>query len=115
MESQLYTKSWICHCIMMFSRVAYPILGIAYWQKAYKGRHEYEGINQEFVTQTEPFVKMFIILFIPLGIILDVMVWRCRSRANWIFYYELVSTLAQGLVPMNYGEFQLLFWFMFYF
>ena len=30
-QRSLYTKSWLIHMIMMFSRVAYLILGIAYW------------------------------------------------------------------------------------
>lgn len=27
----LHTRAWIIHMIMMFSRIAYPLLGIAFW------------------------------------------------------------------------------------
>ena len=34
-KSILCTRAWLIHIILMFSRVAYPIMGIALWQKAY--------------------------------------------------------------------------------
>ena len=44
-QASLYTKSWMIHCVMMFSRVAYPLLGIAFWQKAYDGKDENPVLN----------------------------------------------------------------------
>lgn len=30
-KHSLYNKSWLIHIVMTFSRIAYPILGIAHW------------------------------------------------------------------------------------
>ena len=51
---------------------------------------------------------MSIIVLIPLGVILDILIWRRRRLAKWLFYYELLSILSQGFVPFNFGDFQLI-------
>ena len=79
--------------IMMFSRIAYPILGIAYWQKAYEGVDDYDELNRDFVEKSEPILKMIMIVTIPFGVLLDILVWRRRHYAVWLFYYELFSIL----------------------
>ena len=30
-KHSLYTRAWITHSVMMFTRVLYPLLGIALW------------------------------------------------------------------------------------
>ena len=49
LESSLVTKAWITHIIMMVSRIVYPLLGVAYWQKAYRHYEKNENIEKGFV------------------------------------------------------------------
>ena len=47
-----------------------------------------------------------IIALIPLGVLLDLLVWRRRHLAGWLIYYESLSIFVQGFVPFNFGDFQ---------
>lgn len=107
-QYSLYNKSWLIHIVMTFSRVVYPVLGIAHWQKAYNSRREYDNLNHEFIDKSEAVIKTIIIALIPVGVILDLLIWRYRHLANWVIYYEFVQILLQGFVPFQYGDFQLL-------
>ena len=69
---------------------------------------EYEELNRDFVEKSEPVIKMILIALIPIGVLLDIIIWRRRQFANWLLYYELVSILLQGFVPFNFGDFQLI-------
>ena len=70
--------------MMMFSRVVYPLLGIAYWQKAYETKHEREqdtssdseSLNLDFISATETYVKVTIYVLIVPGIVLDIVAWK---------------------------------------
>ena len=106
-QESLYTKSWLIHIIMMFSRIVYPILGIAYWQKAYKGKDKLDEqlLNQDFVDKSEPVIKIILISLIPIGVLLDILICRRRHLANLLFYYEMISILLQGFVPFDFGDF----------
>jgi len=76
-QEGLYTKSWLIHCLTILSRVVYPLLGIARWQLAYKGRERTEEVNQEFADMSEKYIKTTIIVLIPLGALLDILcLWR---------------------------------------
>ena len=48
-EEALYMKAQLAHVVVMLGRVVYPVMGIAYWQKAYEKLDEREDINLEFV------------------------------------------------------------------
>ena len=63
-------------------------------------------VNQDFVEVTEPYLKIMIIAWLPLGLILCAII-RCYPKfASWILYYELISTcMIQGFIPFNYGDF----------
>ena len=54
----------------------------------------------------------------PLGIILDILIWRRRKFANLIIYYEQLSAVIGMFTPHAYGEFDLfiisMWWFMIY-
>ena len=109
----LFTKAWLIHCVAMLSRVIWPIFKLSYWQKAYEGRKELKDkFDDEFVTATKPYVIPTIISLIVLGIVLDVIVWRRRHLAQWIFYYECLSNIVQAFAPFDYGSFSNLFWLM---
>ena len=47
-EAGLYTKSWLCHCLMTISRVIYPLMNFAYWQEGFKNREKIVNLNQDF-------------------------------------------------------------------
>ena len=49
---------------------------------------------------------------IGIGVLLDVVVWKWRERANLILYYELISFLIQASVPFDYGDFEQLVLFI---
>lgn len=93
LEENLYTKTWLCHCVMMLSRVVYPLLGIAYWQRGFKERESNLKLDQDFATQIETPLKTIIIAFIPIGVLLDVIAWKYRSFAKWFIYYEGISMI----------------------
>ena len=43
-----------------------------------------------------------------MGFLLNIMVWRWRSLAKYIFCYELLFMIVHGLIPLNYGGFKLM-------
>ena len=53
-------------------------------------------------------VQAIIIALLPIGVILDILMFRWRWFANCVIYYEVVSVIFQTFVPFDYGEFQLL-------
>ena len=108
MERGLQTKTLIAHTVMMLSRVGFSSLGQSYWQKAFKTREENQFLDQQFVELTMPYVKIFIIALLPIGLILDLLTWRRRKFGNLIVYYEVLSNLVQAFVPFDYGNFELL-------
>ena len=41
---------------------------------------------------------------VVLGTVLDVIVWKQRRYANLLIYYELISLICHGFLPLNYGN-----------
>ena len=80
-------------------------MGSSYWQQAFKNRAEYEDLNLEFVEQSMTTVKALIIALLPIGVILNILIWKWRWFANFVIYYEVASTIMQSFVPFDYGEF----------
>lgn len=58
--------------------------------------------------EIESYVKIAIIVLIPIGLTLDILALRWKKIANFIVYQEAVSTIAQAFVPHDYGNFDLL-------
>ena len=102
-EEALYMKAQLAHVVVMLGRVVYPLMGLAYWQKAYEKLDEREDINLEFVKSSESIVKIAVVTMIVLGVLLDMLVWRARKFANLILYYEMFGVLIQGFVPYDLG------------
>ena len=63
-------------------------------------------MNLDFVERSQSAIKVAIIALIPMGVILDLLVWRWRHLANYLIYFELINMLIQALVPLNYGDFR---------
>lgn len=38
-----------------------------------------------------------------LGILINILIWKYRSYANLIIYFETLDALIGGLMPLNYG------------
>ena len=104
LESSLCYRAWVFHCIISLSRVVYPLLGIAYWQKAFQRRSHNQNFDQDFLDENEDIIKGVIIALIPLGFIIDFVCYWRRDFAKVIFYYEMLSVFVQGFVPINHGD-----------
>ena len=89
----------------MALRVIYAIFGVAFWQKGYGDYKENEKFDVEFVANTEKFVKATIITLIPIGILLDILVWRYRRYASLLYIYEMLSLIVHSFVPFDGGDF----------
>ena len=90
----------------MCTRILYPFLGIAYWQKGYRDLDENQDVDKVFARKIETPLKMIIIAMIVIGVVIDIVAWRCRTFAKWIIYYEAVSLSIQALVPFRFGDFE---------
>jgi hypothetical protein len=49
---------------------------------------------------------------IPIGIFLDVIIWRRRHLAFLIVYYEFLSLLIQSFCPYDFGNFKYIIVFL---
>ena len=93
----------------MVSRVAHSIMGQSYWQRAFKENTDDPSVNTEFVRKVEPYVVTVIGVLIFIGVILDIIVWRWRYLAKWLFYLELLNRFVLGgFCPFDYGGFRTL-------
>jgi len=54
----------------------------------------------------KPYLLGSIITMIPIGLALDVIVWRRRHLASLLVYYELLSLIIQTFCPYDYGNFK---------
>ena len=88
----------------MLSRITFPLFGIAYWQKAYANKDKIEQLNHEFVENSESAMTIVMIVIITLGVLLNILAWRRRRFASYIFYLEIVFLIVQSLQPVNMGD-----------
>ena len=89
----------------MFTRIFYPLLGIAYWQKGYRDLDANQDVDKEFARKIETPLKTLIMAMVVIGVVIDIVTWRCRTFAKWIIFYECVSLCIQSLVPFRFGDF----------
>ena len=89
----------------MLSRVIWSILGVAWWQKAFRDRHNNESLNQEVIDRIEYPIKCICIAMLPVGVLVNICGWYSRRFANLITVYEVLVVMLQMLVPYNYGDF----------
>ena len=73
------------------TRIAYLILGKSHWKRSFEEYESLPEVNHSFVRAIEPYVITATLVMLPLGVILDIAVWRYRHLAKWIFYFEIVS------------------------
>ena len=106
MKSMLCTRAWLIHTILMFSRVAYPVVGIAFWQKAYNKDNvkEIPDLNVDLANDSETGVKYTVIALICIGILLDLVIWKNRKYASLLVYFELCNMCLHAMLPMKFGE-----------
>ena len=79
--------------VVTFSRILYPLLGNAYWQKAYLSRAELTNIDQDFIERSMGPIKTAIVGYVIAGFLLDLLVWRRRKYASWIIYFECIVAI----------------------
>ena len=99
MERSLQTKAFVIHSFMTATRVFFSLLGQSYWQKGFNSRKENPTLRHDFSENIESYVRIAIIVMIPLGVLLDILCWRWRKAANALIYYELASTIIQAFAP----------------
>ena len=99
------TKTWVCHSMMTFSRVLYPLFGIALWQKGKRNADTLEGVNREFICAHWNFIFATIIAFIATGIVLDVVAWKQRWLCRYFIYYECFGMCLYFITPLDRGDF----------
>lgn len=92
MEAGLWTKSWVMHCILMFSRVLYPFLGRGNFQKGYEDINA--KVNIEFAERLRLPVTIISISLVVVGVLLAIATWRKRSLARLLIYYELLNLIV---------------------
>ena len=90
--------------MLTVTRVVYPALGIAMWQRGYENINE--KVDVIYAENLKLPVTIVAIALIFVGVLLDVLVWRKRKFARYLIYYELLSAIVQGLIPLNFGDFE---------
>lgn len=101
----LSIKAIIFHCLITLSRVVYPILGVAFWQKGYANLDKLEGVNREFIEGNWPIIYSLIISFVAVGVIIDLLSLKWPSIARYFYYYECFGVVLWSLSPVNLGDF----------
>lgn len=105
LQRDMHLKSLICHFFVMLSRVVYPLLGIAFFQRGYASVPTLEKVDREFVEATKPTVLIITYTLIVVGFLLDALCLWKRELAVVLFYYEMVSLVNQSLIPFDFGNF----------
>lgn len=101
----LYNRAWLLHSFLTFTRVVYPIIKIASWQKAYspEEKSKIENLNLDLINMTETYIKTAILVLTAIGVLLDILVWASRKYAKYYMYYEICFLLLLAWVPFDYG------------
>ena len=91
---------------MMASRVLWPILGIASWQKAYQSENlaTIPDLNLSFIENSELTIKVCLGILCVIGVLLDIFIYKYRQYASVLLYYELISTSFHAFLPLNFGD-----------
>ena len=89
----------------MVARVVWPLLGVSFWQIAFRERHKNDFLDQEVIDLTEYPVKCICIAMIPLGVMVNICGWYSSRLTNLITVYELLWIITAMLVPFNYGDY----------
>jgi len=85
---------------------------VAYWQSTFELFESYPDVHYSFVRTIKPYVISATIAMLPLGLILDLAVWRYRHLAPWIVYFEIFGGIINGFTPYDYGGFMSLLVFI---
>ena len=110
----LNTRAWLAHTMNMMFRVNLLLLGSEYWQKAYKEKDQIEKLNHDFVDKTESAMKWAMFILTILGVLLDTLCWKYRKYSQVIIYYEIITHILKGFVPIDHGQTANAFFYMQY-
>ena len=95
----MWNRAWILHSLLTLTRIVYPILGVATWQKAYNDVDRIKDLNMDFVEKSREILKNIILVGIVFGLLLDLFVWVSRKYATWILYYEIIFLIPLSMLP----------------
>ena len=106
LQQSFYSKTLGIHIILMASRVLWPFLGIATWQKAYKSENlvTIPDLNLSFIENSELTVKVILGTLCVIGVLFDIIICKYRQYASILLYYELISTSCHAFLPLNFGD-----------
>lgn len=104
LQSVLETRAWACHISTTATRVIYPILGIAYWQKGFKNMDKVEGVNTDFVNAYRVPIIYLIMAFVSVCVAADIVIWKWRKLARFLFFLECFGVVLYSLTPIDLGD-----------
>lgn len=100
----LEVRAWLCHIFITLTRIIFPMLGIAYWQKGLRNAAELEGVNKEFVEENRSLLVTLIMVFIAVGVLMDILIWKWRWLGRYLFYLECCGVVIYSLLPIDLGD-----------
>ena len=50
-------------------------------------------------------MRVTLITLIPIGVLLDILVWRYRHYASLLYIYEMLSLIVYSFIPLDVGDF----------
>ena len=107
-EKILETRALLFHGWYTFTRIVWPLLGVSFWQIAFRDRNDNEKLDQELYDLIEDPLRIISIAMIPIGLILNILGWYSSRFANLISIYEIVQAINMMLLPFSYGDFRFL-------
>ena len=129
MQYILRTRAWIIHCGYTLLRLAYWASGQSIWlsesRSCYRNGEETTIIskddvhddcvsvdfNEELVERIKPAVYYTAMVLLLCSVLLDMTIYRWRGNADWIIYFEFVTSFISFAIPSsqsNYSEFYIL-------
>ena len=105
LEEVLQTRAMICHCVFTATRVLYPLLGIAYWQKGRENLEQLPKVNIDFLGAHLDSLQAVMIAWIAVGVLIDALSFAWWPITKAIFYYECTGLILNSFFPLDMGDF----------
>ena len=88
---------------MIVYRAVFSSVGIDMYQVSFKTSKSNPSLNQDFIKNSEPYLTAILISLIPLGVILDILVWRRPHLARFICFFEIIFLVVMMFCPLDFG------------
>ena len=84
----IHKKSWLVHSLMIATRASVAFGGMDIFQVSFEASKSNPDLNQYYIRTSEPYLTSILYAMIPLGAIMDFVVWRRPHLARLIIYFE---------------------------